>query len=494
MKIYIYLILLISSTVFSQEADEVSFNPIDAKKDLVIYREIIETAHSGMYLYTSKEEFNILFANAEKELPKLENNRKFYKLIANIHTKINCGHSSFYPSGIIFSEVENDSVRAFFPFFKVKFLKDILVVAEDYGELKKGTQIVTINGHSVSNITTEVFKLISSDGYNTTFKYRQLEDDFLTNYYLAFGPKESYTIDYISYPKFENKTIILDGISLSELGKNFNEEEANSQPYYLEYFEDKTAILTVNTFSTETKKNQKRFFKFLRNSFKEIEEKGIENLILDIRKNTGGDDGNDMELASYFINKHFKENKFRKLNTIKNMPPQAEYLAPMWYEMLDISKKKKDKIQDIFKKMALKEVERGSDGAYYWKEDKIIHRDPAKYRFKGNVYVLTSGKVFSGGALFSALVRDKSNAIFIGEETGGGYYRHTGSIPLFYQLPNSGFFFSLFTVIGEQDVDQKLFPEGSGTQPHYEVYQTITEFVNGKDAVLEKAKKLINDK
>jgi peptidase S41-like protein len=209
---------------------------------------------------------------------------------------------------------------------------------------------------------------------------------------------------------------------------------------------------------------------------------------LDIRNNDGGDDGNDMELASYLIGEHFKENKFRKLNTIENMPPHPQYLADLWYEMLGVNQKKKAKIQDIFKEMALEEVEKGDDGAYYWKEDQVIHRDPAEYKFTGKTCVMTSGMVFSGGSLFSALVRDKSDVIFVGEETGGGYYRHTGTIPLFYQLPNSGFFFSIFTVINEQDVNQKLFPEGSGTVPHFTVYPTSEEFVENKDAVLEFAK------
>ncbi|WP_106791853.1 S41 family peptidase [Aquimarina sp. Aq78] len=478
--------------VFTPALPKKPFDPLVLKEDLKIYRDIIETAHSGMYLYTAKETFDSIFKKANERLPKLQNIREFYNLIAGIHTKINCGHSSFYASGDIFSELKNNTTNAFFP-FKVKFLKDTLIAAQDYGKLKKGDQILSINGNTTKKITTEAFKLLSSDGYNTTFKYRQLEDDFSTNYFLAFGPQEKFTIAYLHNSDKESCTVELPGIPKSEL-ENTITESHYEKPYYLEYLDSSTVLLTVNTFSTETRKNQKKFFKFLKNSFGEINKKGIKNLILDIRENTGGDDGNDMELASYLIDTHFKENKYRKLSTIDNLPPYPQYLLPQWYDMMELdSNSSPEAIQKTMKKMVKEEMIKGDDGAYYWREDKVIHRDPAKNKFKGNVFVLTSGRVFSGGGLFSALVRDKSNAIFIGEETGGGYYRHTGSIPLFYNLPNSKLIFSIFIVINEQDVDKRLFPEGSGTMPHYEVYQTIEEFNNGKDAVLEKTKQLIKE-
>ena len=297
----------------------------------------------------------------------------------------------------------------------------------------------------------------------------------------------------IPYPKKTPQVIQLEGIPPLDLDK-VESEELFTTPYTLDYLDNTSALLTVNTFSTESKRGQKKFFKFLHRSFQEIREKNIQNLVVDIRHNTGGDDGNDMELASYLIDTHFKENKFRKLNRLEDMPPYVEHLSDFWFEMLDLNPKKRDKTKAVFEKNAQEETEKGEDGAYYWKEEAIIHRDPAQYRFKGQAYILIGGKVFSGGSLFSALVRDKSPAVFIGEETGGGYYRHTGTIPLFYQLPHSGFLFSVFMVINEQDVDQKLFPEGSGVRPHYTLYPSIQEYVAGKDVVMEKAKSLIKQR
>jgi len=469
----------------------VGFSQSPQKKyleDFKIYKEIVETSHTGMYLYTPKSEFDSIFKMSEKQIEAGEiiTVNDFFLLLAKIHTKINCGHSSMYPSAELFSTI-GENPKVFFP-FQVKFIKDTLIVAADYNNLKKGTQITKINNLSVEQICKDAFQIISSDGYNTTFKYRQLEEEFAMYYFLLYGAKEKYNLDIIPYQSTETKNVTIKGIQ-----PDGNQEIIERKATDLKYINKNTALLTVNTFSTETRKNQKKFFKFLNNSFKEIKAKGIENLILDIRENTGGDDGNDMELASYLINKPFKENKFRKLNNA-DLPLYPEYLHAEWKQMMGVSEKKSpEEIKKKFKKEIYNEFYLGEDGAYYLKEKFVIKRKPNPYLFTGQTYILTSGKVFSGGALFSALVRDKSDAIFVGEETGGGYYRHTGSIPLIYELPNSKIAFSIFIVINEQDVQQNLSPNGRGTMPQYEVYPTIKDFVEGKDAVLQRSLDLINE-
>lgn len=470
------MFFLIASVCFSQTKEQY-------QQDLKIYKEIIETSHTGIYLYTPKAAFDALFKDAKAQIStdKITSARDFFLLLAQIHTKINCGHSSIFPSSKLFENIEKDQ-NAFFP-LKVKYIKDTLIVAKDYKSLKKGTQLLKINNQSVAAIKKEAFKLISSDGFNTTHKYHQLEERFAEVYFILYGAKERFDLEVLPYGEGQLQQRTLEAVSPITAAESIEEpfEEATE----FELIDEKTALLTVNTFSTETAKNQKKFFKFLKRTFKTIKKQNIKNLIVDVRENTGGDDGNDMELASYLINKPFKENKFRKLNT-NELPIYPEYLHPQWIEMMDVPKNKVlGQIPEMLKEEINKHFHLGEDGFYYKDEKHIIKRAPNNYLFSGTTYVLIGGKVFSGGSLFSALVRDKSAAIFVGEETGGGYYRHTGSIPLIYELPNSLIPFSISIVINEQDVDQQLVPQGSGTRPHFEVYPTIKDYVNDRDTVLE---------
>ena len=473
MRIFIGILFFLQTVIVYAQKNE------GFLEDLKIYRKIVETSHTGMYLYTPKAEFDSLFAVAEQKI-KIKNTREFYLLLARLHTKLRCGHSNMYPSEQVFSEIDSSS-KAFFP-YKVKFIKDTLVVADNYGNIKKGSQIISINNKSIKELTDDLFQIISSDGYNTSLKYHELENNFAVQYYLMYGPTYQFNLKIKPYNSTTIKEIALEGIKGKELPEK---AEDDTKPVDLQFINDKTALLTIRTFETGNAKNQKRFFKFLATSFKEIKEKNISTLIIDIRDNGGGDDGNDMELASYLINKPFKEDKYRKLNTI-DLPVYPEYLHPAWYQLMGVPKNKNiDNIKTKMHKELIKEFYKGNDNYYYYKEDKIIKRNPKENLFTGTTYILISGKVFSGGALFSALVRDKTNAIFVGEETGGGYYRHTGSIPLIYELPNTKIIFSIFIVINEQDVNQKLVPEGRGTIPQITVYPTIKDFVEGKDTVLD---------
>lgn len=487
MKKSILLIIVSFILICNVKAQTINYDSL--RNEIKTYREILKHSHTGLNLYTSEKQFDSLFNKLDKDLPKIKTRRDYYLRLCEIHTFIRCGHSSMYNVPL----TENDIIKEILP-FKIKFLGNKAYVENSYCEIKKGSEIVSINGHLILEITKEAFKLISSDGYNTSFKYRILESDFNSYYFLIFGKTNTCKIHYTEY--HTNSRKILDISTKQEdynIGKEPNKEKTFDDIYNLKVINNNTALLTVNSFDTPTKKLTKRYFKFLKKAFKTIKKKDIKNLIIDIRENTGGNDGNDMELASYIINKPFKENKYRIIKHL-NLVSHSELLSPYLNDMLGIDNDTpKSEIAKMMNKEVKNEFENKAhaDGYYYLKEEKVIKRKPKKNRFKGNIYIMTSGNVFSGGGLFSALVRDKSDAIFVGEETGGGYYRHTGSIPLIYELPYSKIPFSIFTVINEQDVDQKLFPKGTGTIPHYKVHQNPDELVNNIDAVLNKCLELI---
>ena len=103
--------------------------------------------------------------------------------------------------------------------------------------------------------------------------------------------------------------------------------------------------------------------------------------------------------------------------------------------------------------------------------------------------------VASAGSLFASMVKSDSETTLIGEETLGGYYGHTGHIPVTYKLPNSNFLLTFSIVDIEQDVkkieDQKL---GDGVKPDFRIIQPFTDFINKKDTQLNFTIKKIKSK
>ena len=110
--------------------------------------------------------------------------------------------------------------------------------------------------------------------------------------------------------------------------------------------------------------------------------------------------------------------------------------------------------------------------------------------FLGNIYILTSGETYSGGAEFSSLMRQHTNAMFIGEEVGGSFYGNTSGYELELTLPNTKIIAYIPILKFVLEVDKGKF--GQGVLPDYNVQPTINEYLNGIDKEMEFAINLIS--
>lgn len=111
---------------------------------------------------------------------------------------------------------------------------------------------------------------------------------------------------------------------------------------------------------------------------------------------------------------------------------------------------------------------------------------PKPKAFKGKLVLLIDPYVASAASLFASLVKSDDESIVIGEETLGGYYGHTGHIPVTYELPNSKLLLTFSIVDLEQDVkplDDERF--GDGVVPDIRVVQSYEDFMVGRDTQLQ---------
>ena len=110
---------------------------------------------------------------------------------------------------------------------------------------------------------------------------------------------------------------------------------------------------------------------------------------------------------------------------------------------------------------------------------------PRKDSYKGKLFLLTSTYTFSAAESFTLDLKESGNAIIIGEGTGGD----TGNRPRTFHTTN-GIYFRLPT--REPSFSPNGFPmEGKSIMPHYEVYQSVNDFMKNRDMVLEFALKMI---
>ena len=69
--------------------------PEQAKEDLAILRKTLEEGHPGLYLYTSKDEFDKKIEQTRKSFDRYICLREFYLEVAPLVEKVYCGHTYF---------------------------------------------------------------------------------------------------------------------------------------------------------------------------------------------------------------------------------------------------------------------------------------------------------------------------------------------------------------------------------------------------------------
>lgn len=464
---------------FETEAQQ--FSRQQFQKDFKIFQAIFEKANAGLYKYHSKREIDSIFQSNRKRIQKNTSYREFYKLVWEvIDFTGSCHNDLFYPDSL------KNALRQqqiFFP-LPLKYIRNKLFTNLAYGEIPLGSEILSINGVHATSFATEVSSFLSTDGYNTTGKYAFLETNALFfNIYLAYGPQQSFTISYKDSSGIRQQTLeaVDYKTAIGNYKRRFIPDYEKNVPDYSFHYLDQTGLLTVSTFALGGPKSEghQKYARFLDSVFTDLKQKNVRDLILDIRENGGGNDPNDLLLYSYLTNRRFRENR-SAFTRFQSVPFKKFYVE-----------EEKDEVKEL--EESLKEEHSVSkNGNYYQNESFNPYWTPKPNAFSGKTYLLISPFVASAGSLFASMVKSDEGPVVIGQEALGGYYGHTGHISVTYQLPNTGLQWSFSIVDLEQDVqklpDQKY---GDGVKPDFTQEQTIEDYLNGIDTVMEFTKKLV---
>ena len=229
----------------------------------------------------------------------------------------------------------------------------------------------------------------------------------------------------------------------------------------------KTAFLTVSTF--ERSNHLKKFFN---SSFKNIHKTGIQNLIIDVRSNGGGDAGLSTLLTRYII-----DHPFKLADSLYTVKPPKEYKKYMQKSFLY------SLLVDLV-------TTRGKDVKYHFRYfEKHIFKPEEKNHFDGQVYILIGGNSFSATTLFAGDLKGQKNVTLVGEETGGGFYGNTAWIIPDVTLPVTGLRFRLprFRMV----IDKNREKNGRGVMPDVWSVPTSDAIRDNVDFKAMKVKELI---
>ena len=494
MKKNIYLLLSFLAIIYScneqktenrnlkntlSELNLPTYSKSELTEDFNLLVNSLKEGHTGLYWYSSEVQFDSVVTSQRKYIKDNLNGLQFYNIVAPIVAYSKEDHCDIYLSETI-SDFINQKGN-FLPLAVLSVNEKIYVLNKPKENIKiKGFQLIKVNGKPIEKIYDTLFNTFASDGFIKQSKYRWLDNLRFSEYYArTIGQPNNFEIEVLNPETGVTKSFELQATNkqgLSKIGKDValysDLESADFQ-----ILPNKAALLTFNTFANENYEEMQTDFRtFVSNSFKKIDSLDIENLIIDIRENGGGTEGNEDYLFSFLADKPY--------NKYKNVEISAFNYS--FYEHTDINTK-----ADIeeFEKDIRKEHFLAEDGRIL-RKDGIEEVEPLKPNsYKGKVYVLISGWTYSGGAEFSSLMRQHTNAIFIGEETGGGFYGNTSGYGLELTLPNTKISVDIPMLKFSLDVDKGTF--GRGVIPDHKVQNTFADYETGNDAILKLAKKLM---
>jgi hypothetical protein len=443
--IVIAIATLVTIKAYGQATTDYSkkIEPELLKKDFRVLRDSLQNIHAGLYRYKTQPEMNGVFDDAYRQLDHPMTETDFFAIVSNVISNIEDGHTEcFLPKDFIQSIV---STVRIFP-IQIRFIGEKAYVPCDTKEFNAGTEIVSIDDKPVNDIRKQLFAHLSSDGTIATEKYVKINDGhdpFSYLYLVVYGEKPDFRVGYkTSSGQFEEKVLS---------ARLFNDMECPpvrveiNKYLILDYQAGNTAVMTIKTFANEfMERTKENFENFLAASFKELKDKKINKLIIDLRENGGGEDTNGLLLYRYLSNKPFRY--YASLNTTKHV------------------------ITD---------------------HPNLNVQQPEENNFKGKVEFLISGKSFSGAAEFSAIAKSNARGLFIGEETAGGYYGNTSGSKIALELPNTGIRVNIPVTKYVMAVKRSKFKD-RGILPDHTVVPTITDYLQHRDVQMDFALKLIN--
>lgn len=401
--------------------------------DFTQLRDTLENNHPDRFRYETEGELNQLFDTAYDSLQENMTEMAFYRVVAPLVARYHCMHTRVTPSTAFFREIESDG--RVFP-LGISLIDGKAYVDADYGSgsgIPVGSEIMSINGQKIPGIVDRIMAGLNSDAMNVSSKIRRINRMFYLYYYFFWGPQEQFNLMIKPSGGGAEIPFQISARPFSEVDRASLERFSRSNLMVFELNESEgSAVLTVPSFIITLNPGYRSFFE---NVFSQMNDRGVDHLIIDVRGNGGGDPVVAATLLSYLLDEPFV----------------------------------------YFK-----------SGSGY--ENMYFETSPNPIHFDGTVYILIDGGSISTTGHFCELIRHFDAGIFVGE-TGGGTYRcHDGHVCA--DLYHTGIRLQVSRVTYEAAVPDHDVSEGF--VPDYRIVPSIDDILDGIDPQMDYTIQLIS--
>ncbi|MCD2424888.1 S41 family peptidase [Niabella pedocola] len=437
--------------------------PAAIQSDIAQLYKDLKKYHLNLIQYISPGELKKDFDRLQQGITDSLTARQVYYRLLPVISRIGDGHMAlnyFDPEKITEQDIATFILRYDSPFsqLQLRFIGKKIFALAHTGEGKTippGAAIEQINGLSPEVIIDSVLKFMCSDGYNTTFKYFFLNYRALSGLWeYVFHNCETLNVVYAHHQSVDS--VIIRGKPTTPAVQQ--PDSVNRKQPFLNFrrMDRGTAYLKVNTFEPAWDAADQQMFAMV--FLKELSQ--TSHLILDLRGNTGGQQGLMLMLLKGLITKPVQPVKFPS-ELIKGvvLPPS-----------------------DTVKRNQLKYVK--DYNLQGW--GNVV---PFNGSYKNKLYVLVNGGTFSAAAIMANALGMDKRAVLIGEETGGGRNTTTAGIMFHNRMKHTGVAYSFGLI--PFNATNPVTETGHGLRPDITVTYTLEDYLNSRDLEMEQALKLI---
>jgi Peptidase family S41 len=498
-----FLVMSISLLTFKSAVAQNGLSIKQQQDDFKVFRTSMAEMHVGLNWFITPARFNTICDSVYNSFTADEETEKFYLKVRYCMAALKHGHDAVdmtnKEAGINFKMDCLPKTRKHLPFV-LKFLGEKLFIINNCSTNKQivnGSEILSINGISIKDLSKEFCQYIFANGRNVTFKYQVLGYYFQFHYLLqTLHPSDNYAMEIIPYKKIKMMKVQVQTElpqTIADAYKKQTGENINHWDKLIEYKvidpKLKLGYLKLETFAAFRIENDStKFASLFEKLFSEIKKDGIENLIVDIRNNEGGDD-NWQVATSYFRAipadtnaglAYIQSDKMTQLKYVEQTEQNKQLLMAFQYNPYALV----DKLPDGRFKLKPQYTEHDTKG-----------RALMQNAYKGKVYLLQNGLTFSAGFAFAGkmkylIQKDGGFIKVIGEDNGDDMDAGVGSggWSLNLVLPDSKIKLTIPVTGGGVDVPYSIPPVNF---LDYKIIPKIADKLNGIDTEIAFVKKLI---
>ncbi|PCJ81448.1 MAG: hypothetical protein COA49_04965 [Bacteroidetes bacterium] len=478
-KLLISLIILCSASTVSYAITcsylEEVFDSDSLVKDTQTYlRDLdtlliwIEDLHPLPYARISKEDFQIAFNRAKKEVESLKNEKEFLYIVSELLKELRDSHTGI-SLGVWYKETldKTHKTGTYLPKL-INVDSGLYVMSDGSGNLSSGDEINEINGFSSSDIFFKALKLSPIEG-----------NSFLSNNRAA----GRLCVATALHDSPEGSDLFINGIEYLPIKQTKKKKKRFTGINW--DFENEISYLKISTFSSTF---NRKYSKAIKRGFKELNKsrnKNIKCLVIDLRGNTGGYLNKMLEIFDYLPvekNVRVKPNSYIFRKSPESNESVSKYYKGVYKKIVE---KRSDKNEEFRHIRKVAELKMGEIDTLFFKNTELVELD----KWKGQTILLIDGISASASVAFASYFKKFKLGYILGEPCMGPLSGTFGD-PVLRVLPESGVSIEISTARMVLFDDYTI---GSRSiQPHRWVQWSIDDLISENDPFNEAIQDCIN--